>query len=74
MPRLSHPDNGYHFCNDIEAEELKKTGWKICTDEDWAEIIAKKRSGNIEIAEPVETEVTTFEAPTRPVLGRPKKS
>lgn len=70
MPRLTHPDNGFHYCSDDEAIQMIKDGWRVLTDAEWLKMLEKKRSGNA----PAETEVTTLEVPTRPTLGRPKKA
>ena len=39
---MMHKDHGFHIASGGEIEVLEKAGWKECTDEMYAEILANK--------------------------------
>lgn len=63
--RLMHAEHGYHVTsNSAELAEMFKAGWKECTDEQFAEIMANKVR-----KEPLVVNESVKRGP-----GRPKKA
>lgn len=78
MHRMMHPDHGFtHVYTAQELKEYEARGWKIQTEEELREMLAKKKRPQNVTPDPVVERVNVDDLPDVEVVrkpGRPRKA
>lgn len=49
MPLMTHAEHGYHNVPDHDIPAMEKSGWRVISADEFAEIVSRKKSsGNAE--------------------------